>query len=210
MRIIILAISCFVIVLPTIVAADIYVYRHRDGTVLVTEYPQTANPNYTLMEVKKSNSVSDNMPQVNVHNAPSVRPSKRVSNSPFDSTIKAIALRYGVDDKLIKAIVRVESAFKPGAVSPKGAQGLMQLMPGTAERYGVANSFDPIQNLLGGVKYFKDLLAMFNNNLTLALAAYNAGENAVLKYNGIPPYKETRQYVQKVIHYHRLYTLANS
>ena len=86
----------------------------------------------------------------------------------------------------------------------------MQLMPGTAKRYGVANSLDPIQNLLGGVKYLKDLLAMFNNNLTLALAAYNAGENAVQKYNGVPPYKETRQYVQKVIHYHRLYTLANS
>ena len=206
----ILVISCFLVVLPTIVAADIYVYRHKDGTVLITEYSQTANPNYTLMEVKKSKKYVSNLPNVNVHNTNSARSSKRVIHSPYDSTIKAIALRYGMDDKLIKAIVKVESAFKPTAVSPKGAQGLMQLMPGTAARYGVADSFDPIQNLLGGVKYLKDLLSMFNNNITLALAAYNAGENAVQKYNGIPPYKETRQYVQKVIHYHRLYTLSNT
>jgi len=216
MRITILIISSVLLTLSNVVVADIYVYRHKDGTVLITEFPQTANPNYTLLEVKRVDKSTDIMPKINVHNANSVRPSTRdsrsprVSNSPYDSTIKAIASRYGVDDKLIKAIVRVESAFKPGAESPKGAQGLMQLMPGTAARYGVEDSFDPIQNLLGGVKYLKDLLSMFNNNLTLALAAYNAGENAVQKYNGIPPYKETRQYVQKVIHYHRLYTLSNT
>ena len=162
------------------------------------------------MEVKKSRKYSNNLPRVNVHNAGKTRPSSRPAQSPYDSTIRAIALRYGLDDKLIKAIVRVESAFKPGAVSPKGAQGLMQLMPGTAERYGVKDSFDPAQNLLGGVKYLKHLLGMFDNNLRLALAAYNAGENAVQKYNGIPPYKETRQYVQKVMHYHRMYTLSNT
>ena len=86
----------------------------------------------------------------------------------------------------------------------------MQLMPATAARYGVDDSFDPFQNLLGGVKYLKYLLSLFNNNLKLALAAYNAGENAVQKYNGIPPYKETRLYVQKVIHYHRMYTLSST
>ena len=114
-----MAISFFLWALPTIAAADIYVYRHVDGTVLITEYPQTANPNYTLMEVKKSKSRSNNLPQVNVHNTDSVRPSKRISHSPYDSTIKAIALRYGVDDKLIKAIVRVESAFKPAPSHPR-------------------------------------------------------------------------------------------
>ena len=206
----IVIISCAFVTLSAAVTADIYVYRHKDGTVLITEVPQTANPNYTLMDVKRSKKSSDNLPVINVHNTNSVRPSKRLTKSPYDASIKAIAMRYGVDDKLIKAIVKVESAFKPGAVSPKGAQGLMQLMPGTAARYGVADSLDPIQNILGGVKYLKDLLSMFNNNLTLALAAYNAGENAVQKYNGVPPYKETRQYVQKVIHYHRLYTLSNT
>ncbi len=190
--------------------ADIYVYKHRDGTILITEYPQTANFSYTLMEVKRTANRTNRAPKVNVYTTKRSKPQKRTINSPYDSTIKAIAHQHGVDDKLIKAMVQVESAFKPSAVSPKGARGLMQLMPGTARRYGVDNSFDPIENLLGGVKYFKDLLELFNNNLTLALAAYNAGEGAVQKYKGIPPYKETRLYVQKVIHYHRLYSLANT
>lgn len=192
------------------VSADIYVYRHIDGTILITEFPQTANKNYTLMEIKRTKKQSQRLPKINVHNAGRLDSSKRTGQSPYDATIKAIALRHGLDHRLIKAIVKVESAFKPGAVSPKGAQGLMQLMPGTAARYGVKDSFDPAQNLLGGIRYLKDLLAMFDNNLRLALAAYNAGENAVQKYNGIPPYKETRQYVQKVIHYHRMYTLSNT
>ncbi len=190
--------------------ADIYVYKHRDGTILITEYPQTANPSYTLLEVKKSAKRTSNLPRVNVYSTKPKKPHKKIVNSPYDATIKAIARQYGVDHKIIKAMVQVESAFQPSAISPKGARGLMQLMPGTARRYGVNNSFDPIQNLLGGVKYFKDLLKLFNNNLRLALAAYNAGEAAVQKYKGIPPYKETRLYVQKVIHYHRLYTLANT
>ena len=194
----------------TIAWADIYVYKHRDGTILITEYPQTANPSYTLLEVKRSAKHSRTTPRVNVYSTKSTKRQKKIVNSPYDATIKAIARQHGVDYKLIKAMVQVESAFKPGAVSPKGARGLMQLMPGTARRYGVNNSFDPIQNLLGGVRYFKYLLELFNNNLTLALAAYNAGEGAVQKYKGIPPYKETRLYVQKVIHYHRLYTLANT
>lgn len=206
----IVAIHCLLLTLSTTAAADIYVYRHKDGSVLITEFNQSANPNYTLMDIKRTDNSSDGLPRINVHNAKSVGKPKRISRSPYDSSINAIALRYGIDDNLIKAIVKVESAFKAGAVSPKGAQGLMQLMPGTAERYGVADSFDPIQNLLGGVRYLKDLLSMFNNNLTLALAAYNAGENAVQKYNGIPPYRETRQYVQKVIHYHRLYASSNT
>lgn len=190
--------------------ADIYVYKHRDGTILITEHPQTANSSYTLMEVKRSINQPKIAPKVNVYTTKRSKPQKKIIHSKYDATIKAIARQHGVDDKIIKAMVQVESAFRSSAVSPKGAQGLMQLMPGTAKRYGVNNSFDPVQNLLGGVRYFKDLLEMFNNNLTLALAAYNAGEGAVQKYKGIPPYKETRLYVQKVIHYHRLYSLANT
>ena len=110
--------------------------------------------------------------------------------------IDVIARRHGVDPLLVRAVIRVESNFDPRAVSPKGAAGLMQLMPETAMRYGVDNRFDPAQNVDGGVRYLRDLMAMFDGNLSLALAAYNAGEGAVLKYGRrIPPYPETQQYV---------------
>jgi len=110
--------------------------------------------------------------------------------------IDAIARRHGVDPLLVRAVIRVESNFDPRAVSPKGAAGLMQLMPATATRYGVENRFDPAQNIDGGVRYLRDLMAMFDGNLSLALAAYNAGKGAVLKYGRrIPPYPETQQYV---------------
>jgi len=110
--------------------------------------------------------------------------------------IETIARRHGVDPLLVRAVIRVESNFDARAVSPKGAAGLMQLMPETAMRYGVDNRFDPAQNVDGGVRYLRDLMAMFDGNLSLALAAYNAGEGAVIKYGRrIPPYPETQQYV---------------
>ena len=117
--------------------------------------------------------------------------------------IDTIAKRHGVDPLLVRAVIRVESNFDPKAVSPKGAAGLMQLMPETAMRYGVENRFDPAQNIDGGVRYLRDLMAMFDGNLSLALAAYNAGEGAVLKYGRrIPPYPETQQYVVWVRSYY--------
>ncbi|MCG7927847.1 MAG: lytic transglycosylase domain-containing protein, partial [Candidatus Thiodiazotropha taylori] len=117
--------------------------------------------------------------------------------SPYiDDIAKQLHLHPG----LLHAIVRVESAYDPRAVSHKGAQGLMQLMPATAKRYGVENSYDPRQNLRGGATYLKDLLRMFEYDIKLALAAYNAGENAVIKYGKqIPPYPETQKYVKKVL-----------
>jgi Transglycosylase SLT domain len=99
---------------------------------------------------------------------------------------------------LVRAIIQTESDFDAQAVSSKGARGLMQLMPDTARRFGVADSFDPRQNIFGGVKYLRLLLDMFQGNVALAAAAYNSGENSVLKYNGVPPYKETQDYVAKV------------
>ncbi len=108
------------------------------------------------------------------------------------------ASNQGVDPALVEAIVAVESAFNPMAVSVKGAMGLMQLMPPTASRYGVADPFDPKQNVSGGVRYLRDLLLRFEN-LLHALAAYNAGERAVLRYQGLPPYPETQDYVRKVL-----------
>ena len=117
----------------------------------------------------------------------------------IEHPIDAIARRHGMDPLLVRAVIRVESNFDPKAVSPKGAAGLMQLMPETAMRYGVENRFDPAQNVDGGVRYLRDLMAMFDNNLSLALAAYNAGEGAVIKYGRrIPPYPESQQYVVRV------------
>jgi len=106
---------------------------------------------------------------------------------------------------LVKAIIKAESNGERFAVSPKGAQGMMQLMPFTARRMNVSDPFDPIENIEGGVKYIKELLGTFGGNLVHAVAAYNAGPDAVKKYGGIPPYKETRLYVKRVMNYYRQY-----
>ena len=116
----------------------------------------------------------------------------------YATLIEDTAGRYQVSPDLVKAMIRVESNFNPEAVSNKGCKGLMQLLPDTAKRFGVKNIFDPTENLEGGVKYMRFLLDYFKNDLTLALAGYNAGENAVTRYKGIPPYRETRDYVKKV------------
>jgi hypothetical protein len=119
---------------------------------------------------------------------------------PYDDTIQHIAAQYHLSAELLHAVIKVESNYNPNAVSPKGATGLMQLMPGTAARYGVTDRTDPLDNITGGAKYLRDLLRLFNNDLTLALAAYNAGENAVIKHqHQIPPYRETQNYVKKVL-----------
>ncbi len=121
-------------------------------------------------------------------------------NSRIDSLIRYYGNQHGVDPYLIYCLMSQESKFTSGAISPKGAQGLMQLMPGTAARYGVANPYDVAQNISGGTRYLKDLLKMFNGRVDLALAGYNAGENAVIKYGyNIPPYEETRNYVKLII-----------
>jgi hypothetical protein len=113
--------------------------------------------------------------------------------------IDQIAKTYRIDPWLIRAIVQAESAFQPKAISSAGAMGLMQLMPATARRFGVMDPFEPVQNITGGVKYLRWLIDHFNNDYTKAIAAYNAGENAVKKYNGIPPYPETKAYVPRVM-----------
>ena len=117
----------------------------------------------------------------------------------FIEEIKVIAARHGVSASLVESVIRVESAFNPSAISPKGAQGLMQLMPQTATSLGVRNAFDPKQNIEGGVRHLRYLIDRYPGNLPLAIAAYNAGEGAVDRYRGIPPYSETQEYVRRVL-----------
>ncbi len=121
-----------------------------------------------------------------------------LGSSDLNRVILRSANRHQVDPDLVRAVVRVESNFNPNAVSPRGAQGLMQLIPATAERFGVRNPFDPVDNIEGGVRYLKFLLERFRGDLELTLAAYNAGENAVSRYNGVPPFRETRDYLLKI------------
>ena len=117
----------------------------------------------------------------------------------FDHLIQTSCSRHGVDPSLVKAVIQVESGYNHRAVSPKGARGLMQLMPGTAARYGVQSSFDPSQNIEGGVRYLRDLMTLFNSDTRLALAAYNAGEKRVQRINEVPNFVETQNYVRKVL-----------
>jgi soluble lytic murein transglycosylase-like protein len=127
-----------------------------------------------------------------------VRASPTMPATPYDRTIEDVARENGLSPSLIKAVAWVESGFDPHAVSPKGAVGLMQLMPETAARYGVRNLRDPYENLRAGARHLRDLLDEFDGDLKLALAAYNAGAGAVRRHGGVPAYQETREYVGKV------------
>jgi soluble lytic murein transglycosylase-like protein len=129
--------------------------------------------------------------------APPARP-RPSRNSQFDVHIEEAAARHGVSRELIRAIIQVESGFDRLAVSGAGARGLMQLMPATAQRLGVRNPFDARQNILGGTRHLRVLLDRYRGDISLTAAAYNAGENCVARYHGIPPYKETSDYVRKV------------
>lgn len=126
----------------------------------------------------------------------------------FGAEIRAAASQWAVDESLIRAIIHAESAYQPEALSPKGAQGLMQLMPGTQQDLGVPDALDPAMNIDGGTRYLAQMLELFDGNVELASAAYNAGPDAVRRYSGIPPFDETREYVRRIRILHRRYRLA--
>jgi soluble lytic murein transglycosylase-like protein len=174
------------------VARPIFVIRRPDGSVTFTTKKPQGSGKVTIYTGEKASFSRSPFDRVRT-----ARPSLRVHA--FRELIDSISKDHGVDSALVKAMVHVESSFNPDARSPKGAQGLMQLMPATAERFGVVNPFDPKENIHGGVRYMALLIRQFGGDLRQALAAYNAGENAVKRYGGIPPFAETRHYVSKVL-----------
>jgi len=179
------------------VQADVYMYRDANGVAHLTNVPPGHDSRYRLFQKSAMTAPKG------WHDGYSVLPELDLHS--YQETINHYAHAYGVDPALVRAVVHAESAFRPDVVSSKGAGGLMQLMPGTAKQYGVQDRFNPKDNIAGGVAYLAFLLDLFNNNERLAVAAYNAGENAVKKYGGVPPYNETRRYVKRVMSLHKRY-----
>ena len=179
--------------------ADIYRYVDADGTVHFTNVPQDSRFKVYLKEKRTPDPVTDTL-------ASEIRHYDDKDRARYAKPIQDAAKATRLEPALIHAVISAESGYNPFARSRKGAAGLMQLMPETAKRYGVKNRLDPAQNISGGARYLRDLMRMFNNDLQLAVAAYNAGENAVLRHgNRIPPYQETMTYVPRVMTYYKKY-----
>jgi hypothetical protein len=174
------------ILLPALEArAQIYTRRNLNGVVEATNVPDKGD--FRLTYPGKGTLIHSQVYRL--------RPSY---NGEFNHHIDAAARLHGVEVSLVRAVIQIESDFDHLAVSSKGARGLMQLMPDTARALGVANPFDPRQNIFGGVRYLRQLLDQFRGDVSLALAAFNAGPNAVTRFGGIPPFRETRDYVAKI------------
>lgn len=182
-------------------AADIYTYTDADGTIHFTNSPK-GDKRYRVYLKSKPGGGRAARPGVTP-----VRPSDTSKErfTRYDEHIRHAATFYQIPEELVRAVIRVESNYDPRAVSPAGAQGLMQLMPGTAQRMQVKDAFDPRENIFGGVRYLRVLANLFNGDLSLTVAGYNAGEGAVMRHRGIPPYDETQLYVARVLEYYRRY-----
>lgn len=193
--IITIALLAFLISTPGISSADIYKYEDSEGVVHFTDAPTDRRFKIFMRDIQKDRRLRTNFGL------------SRISRNPaeFDQIINSCAAEYGVDNALVKAVIHAESGYNPNAVSSKGAAGLMQLMPATAHDLKVTDSFNPSDNIRGGVRYLRFLLDTFKGNVTLALAAYNAGLGNVAKHGGVPPYEETRNYVSKVLSYQKTY-----
>jgi len=189
------ALACSTFISATVPArGDIYRYEDGEGIIHFTDAPTDKRFKIFMRDLKKDKQLRTRL-----------QFSKAVNPAEYEQIIKACAEKYGVSASLIKAVIHAESGYNPNAVSHKGASGLMQLMPGTAKSLKVGNSFDPKDNVEGGVKYLRFLLDTFRGDVSLALAAYNAGLNKVARFGGIPPYTETRTYVNRVLSYMQSY-----
>lgn len=197
-RLITLLLALFFAGLSGVVNAGMYIYQLPNGSRIITNHLLN-NKYYKLVRTGDTDS------HLGTLLASSNRQFFRTDTSAYDEMIRNSASEHRVDRALVKAIIHAESAFNPYATSNKGARGLMQLLPTTAAMYGISNLYDPEQNIAAGVQHLKYLLKKYDNNSRLAVAAYNAGETAVRRYSGVPPYKETRLYVSKVLHYKRQY-----
>lgn len=182
---------------PVILQADVYKWVDDDGVVTFTNIAPPSNQQYQVLKFPCYAS-DPKCRSLNWKKVP-------LNTSSFSSEINGAAQFNAVDESLIRAIIHAESAYQPDAQSPRGAQGLMQLMPATQRKLNISDPFDPASNIEGGTRYLADLLLEFDGDISLATAAYNAGPTAVHKYGGIPPYDETREYVKRVEILYRRY-----
>jgi len=185
----------------SVAQARVYLYQMADGSRMVSDRPLI---NTKAKLIRRSKDLSNMGHYVARRTFRAKRRMRLWSYFIFEESQK-----YGIDDSLVKAVIYTESYFNPNATSHKGASGLMQLMPSTAEKYGVSDIYNPRQNIVAGIKHLRYLMKLFPGNLKHVIAAYNAGENAVNKYNGIPPYRETQGYVKKVMKHFKRFQLAS-
>ena len=186
-------------IVPAPAAADIYSYTDADGVVHFSNRPTDGRYKLYL----KTTSPRGRKRAAVLPVAPSDKSAERFTR--HDAWIRQAATLYQIPEELVRAVIKVESDYDPRAVSPAGAQGLMQLMPETALRMQVRDAFDPREAIFGGTRYLRVLANMFNGDLELTIAGYNAGEGAITRYGGIPPYEETQNYVVQVLTYYRRY-----
>jgi hypothetical protein len=187
---VIAVLAAFIITAANVAHADIYKYVDKEGVLHLTNTPTDHNAKYVMIMKEKRILFRPN-----------------IDVNKYDDLITKAANKFKLDSALIKAVIKAESNFNHRAVSPVGAQGLMQLMPKTASDLKVEDSFHPEKNIEGGARYLRYLLNTYKGDLTLALAAYNAGEKAVAKYNyNVPPYRETQNYVKRVFSFYKTYS----
>ncbi len=187
--------------------ADLYGYVDESGRTHISD--QKLNERYQLFQRAATAPATPAAPVASAQATATLdQPLPKINSAvrkKYAPLVNRVAQRYKVEAALIHAVISAESAYDPRAVSPRGASGLMQLMPDTAGQYGVANIYDPRENVIAGTKHLRYLMKVFDNDIELALAAYNAGHNTVLKYGAIPPFPETRNYVPRVLGYYRKY-----